>query len=94
MAQFFDAAGQADSALAYWQQYADLLLGFVGVDAAQRARGFVRLGELLQEVGDTERAVRYYGDFVDLWEGADAELQPRVDDVRGRIARLVGERRQ
>ena len=94
MAQFFDAAGQADSALAYWQQYADLLLGFVGVDAAQRARGFVRLGELLQEVGDTERAVRYYGDFVDLWEGADAELQPQVDDVRGRIARLVGEGRQ
>lgn len=28
----------------------------------------------------------------DLWENADPDLQPIVEDVRERIARLVGER--
>jgi hypothetical protein len=36
--------------------------------------------------------VEFYSEFVDLWEGADAELQPLVEDVRGRIARLISER--
>ena len=37
------------------------------------------------------KAVDYYSRFVDLWEDADAERQPIVEDVRGRLARLVGE---
>jgi hypothetical protein len=38
-------------------------------------------------------AAEYYSEFVDLWEDADPELQPQVEDVRERIARLVGEPR-
>ena len=34
-------------------------------------------------------AIRYYQEFVRLWQGADAELQPQVADIRSRVARLL-----
>jgi len=47
-----------------------------------------RLGELYEERGDKENAARQYLNFVNLWKNADAELQPRVAEVRRRLARL------
>ncbi len=41
---------------------------------------------------DLQKAVEYYDKFGELWKDADAELQPVVQDVWERIARLVGER--
>ena len=38
-----------------------------------------------------ERAAAYYNEFVELWLDADPELQPQVEDVRRRIANLIGE---
>ena len=52
-----------------------------------------RLGSLYEERGDSEKAVEYYNRFVDLWAEADAELQPRVAEIRDRIVNLVGEGR-
>ena len=92
LARAFEAAGQTDSALAYWQQYDDVIFGYAGVDAVRRAESYVRLGELYEETGNIERSIEYYGNLVELWADADAELQPQVTDIRQRIARLVGER--
>jgi hypothetical protein len=39
--------------------------------------------------GDAANAVRYYREFIDLWKRADAELQPRIAEVRRRISRLA-----
>jgi len=50
-----------------------------------------RLGELYEARGDRAKALEYYGRFVDLWKGADPELQPVVRDMRARAARLAGE---
>jgi hypothetical protein len=47
-----------------------------------------RLGELYENAGDVRHATEYYGRFVDLWKNADPELQPRVTEARGRIARM------
>jgi DNA-binding SARP family transcriptional activator len=52
-----------------------------------------RLGELYEERGDREKALQYYNRFVEVWAGADAELQSQVEDVRERMARLVVEQR-
>jgi len=46
------------------------------------------LGELYEARGDTVKAVKYYGEFAELWKSADAKLQPRVTEARSRIARL------
>jgi len=50
-----------------------------------------RLGELYEARGDRERAREYYGRFVDLWKGADPELQPQVRDIKRRIGELTRE---
>jgi len=60
---------------------------------ASRYLGFTfkRLGELYEERNDRDKALHYYNELVDLWNGADDVLQPIVRDVRSRIARLAGE---
>jgi tetratricopeptide (TPR) repeat protein len=88
----FDLAGQADSALTYYEQYAEFAWRPLLWDYMELPVSYRRLGELYEEKGDREKAVDYYGRFVELWSDADPQLQPVVEDVRGRIARLVGER--
>jgi hypothetical protein len=50
-----------------------------------------RLGELYEHRGEHDRAAEFYGNFIDLWTDADPELQPQVEEVKQRLARLVGE---
>ena len=50
-----------------------------------------RLAQLLEErgqPGDLERAAAHYEAFVEMWEEADPELQPRVERARAALARL------
>ena len=51
----------------------------------------IGLGEAYEATGDSEHAVENYNRFVELWINADVALQPVVDDIKGRIVRLVGE---
>ena len=54
--------------------------------------GLRRLGELYEQRGDAGTAARYYARFVELWSGADDDLQPIVDEVRTRLARMQPDR--
>jgi len=47
----------------------------------------------LEARGDRERAAHYYQQFVQLWRGADAPLQPQVREVSDRLTRLSAEGR-
>jgi hypothetical protein len=49
-----------------------------------------RLAPLYEELGDPDRAVRYYRRVADLWADADEELQPVVRHARERIRALEG----
>jgi len=62
-------------------------------DPDWRVPSMLRLAQLYEGRGDTDEAIEYYNRFVELWQDADPVLQPIVEDVRGRIAGLVGERR-
>lgn len=89
----FDLAGQPDSAVAYYERYLapkDNWRAYV--DGTWRAWTLERLGQLYDEMGDLEQAAGYYGMFVELWEEADPELQPRVQAARARIEEIVRER--
>ena len=57
-------------------------------DARWRARTHRWLGELYEAKGETRQAIEQYARFVELWAGADSELQPQVTEVRGRLERL------
>ncbi len=93
MAQAHDAAGNADSARVYWERYLERRWGIPAMDASTRHVAYRRLGALYEERGDNTKAVEYYNQFVELWKDADPDLQPQVQEVRARIARLVGETR-
>ncbi len=93
MAQAYELAGKADSALLMYERAVARPDAFqVFGDAFELPRAYNRLGELYEGRGNSEKATEYYNKFVELWSDADEELQPKVKDVRNRIARLVGER--
>ena len=91
--QSFDAMKQPDSVLAIYEAFTTL------TDPAPLGRdiGFAwsykRMGEIWESKGDTRKALENYGKFVDLWKDADASLQPRVVEVRKRIAELSARER-
>ena len=92
LAQLYDQTGNSDSLFAVLDRYVntpddDRFF----VDPLELPGAYVRLGELYEARGDTANAIDYYDRFVRLWQDADAELQPQVEDVRGRINRLAAE---
>ncbi|HEX9580530.1 MAG TPA: protein kinase, partial [Gemmatimonadales bacterium] len=89
----YDQAGDGDSAVAHFERYLDTPGNRMSTDAAWLAGTYRRLGELHETRGNWEKAVEYYGRFVELWKNADPELQPLVAQARERMARLVGEGR-
>jgi len=85
----YEKAGERDSGVAVYERAVNTP-GYFRAFEEQATLGptYRRLGELYEERGDTARARDYYGRFVDLWKGADAELQPSVREVRQRLGKL------
>ncbi len=93
LALTFDAAGRADSAIAYYDAYVNTpSFGRIVADGTYLGEGLERLAQLYDGRGDRESAAVYYAQFVNLWADADAELQPRVEAARARLAEIVRER--
>jgi tetratricopeptide (TPR) repeat protein len=92
LAHAFLQSGQADSALSTYERILSIPTGR-GIDddfARWLPEVHVRLGELYEERRDTANAVVQYSSFIELWENADPELQPRVAAARSRIDELAG----
>ncbi|UCF41807.1 MAG: protein kinase [Gemmatimonadota bacterium] len=94
LARAFDSAGMPDSAVVYYERYLTTPTLFrAAQDNVTVWMVMRRLGALYEQFGETERALLYYGRFVDLWRDADPELQPQVREIQERMARLAGEPR-
>ena len=92
-ARLFEAAGQADSAIARHREYIETPSNFnLGLDAIYLASAHESLGQLYDARGDLENAALHYAQFVELWEDADPVLQPRVEAARARMRAIVRER--
>jgi tetratricopeptide (TPR) repeat protein len=86
----WNKAGVADSAIYYWERYLSTpYFGRQGMDASQRALMVKRLGELYDSKGDVQNAAKRYREFLELWKNADPKFQPKVADVRRKLARLA-----
>jgi tetratricopeptide (TPR) repeat protein len=85
----FERLEQPDSALASYEALATLPA--LWWDDPKKdftlAPALRRLGELYESRGNREKARDYDGKFIALWKDADAELQPRVQDAKRRLAR-------
>ena len=93
VAEAYDLAGQADSALAVYERYLALQADRQYPEWVWQPRALRRAGQLHEQKGNREKALEYYGRFVDLWKDADPVLQPMVRETRQWIAQLTGERR-
>jgi eukaryotic-like serine/threonine-protein kinase len=86
----YDRAGIPDSAIVYWERYLGTpYFGRMGMDAMQRPMVVRRLGDLYAAKGDATNAAKRYREFIELWERADARLQPQVAEVRRKLSRLA-----
>jgi tetratricopeptide (TPR) repeat protein len=95
LAEAYDLAGKPDSALAAYGKYFEANDTFrVWGDQYDLAPAHKRVGELYEAKGDVPNAVKHYREFLELWKNADPELQPRVAEVRRRIARLADAERR
>ena len=91
LARAFDLAGMTDSAIVTFERYLATpywLRYIMRADGFHLAGTYKRLGELYEAKGEREKAVSNYLKFVALWKNADPELQPKVAEVRRRLARL------
>jgi tetratricopeptide (TPR) repeat protein/tRNA A-37 threonylcarbamoyl transferase component Bud32 len=88
----FRAIGQVDSAIAAMERSLTTPDPFANTASTWDPRLLQELGELYEQKGDRTKALERYRTFVDLWQDADPELQPRVREIRERIARLEQER--
>jgi serine/threonine-protein kinase len=53
-------------------------------------RSWAARGASHEALGETAPAIRQYERFLDAWHGADPELQPEVERVRGKVEGLRG----
>jgi tetratricopeptide (TPR) repeat protein len=91
LGQAYDQAGVTDSVVAVYERYVSTpWLGRLEAgDWFALAAIYERLGGLYELSGDADKATLYYGRFVELWEDADPDLQPRVEAARRAIERLT-----
>ncbi|NNL29914.1 MAG: hypothetical protein HKO77_02775, partial [Gemmatimonadetes bacterium] len=92
LARAFDAAGRPDSARVYYDAYLEKR-EYLRMESDQfYLAGFLeRLAELEYQAGATREAARHYAELVELWSGADAEVQPRVTRAQERLESILAE---
>ena len=73
-------------ALAWYASRVDLFVN----EAMYLALSHLRQGEIHERLGNRNKAIEHYQQFVELWKDCDPELRPMLVDVQQRIARLQG----
>ncbi len=91
LARAYDAAGRSDSAVALWERFATTNARWAFLDSTELPTAHRRAGQLYEQLGERQKAIEHYNAFLEMWRDADPELQPVVEEVRARLARLVGE---
>ncbi|HEU5217911.1 MAG TPA: protein kinase [Gemmatimonadales bacterium] len=91
IARAFDDMGQPDSARVAYEEYVTRPENGPSGRQYDIPAAYGRLGTLYEEKGNKDKALEYYGKLTALWKDADPDLQPRVTEVKKRMAALAGE---
>lgn len=93
MGFLLEAEGDRPGAIAAWEAYLSRGWHIRHIlDADGLGSVYESLGQMYDEEGNSEQAAIYYAQFVELWQDADPELQPRVEAARQRLVVIVRER--
>jgi tetratricopeptide (TPR) repeat protein len=86
LARAYEVAGKPDSAIAMYERYINApWQRRYETDGLELGFAMKRLGELYQQQNDRAKAAAQYNALLQLWRGADAELEPLIADVRRRL---------
>jgi len=86
LARAYEVAGKPDSAIATYERYVHTpWQRRYETDAIELGFALKRLGELYQQQNDRAKAAARYTALLQLWHGADSELEPLLADVRRRL---------
>jgi tetratricopeptide (TPR) repeat protein len=96
LAAAYEAAGLPDSAIAVYTRYVetpfpDRYASYAYALGPAIGPTLERLGQLNEEQGNLQAASRFHAQFVELWEDADPELQPRVAAAQARLEAILRE---
>ena len=91
LARAYEVAGKPDSAIATYERYLRTpWQRRFETDATELGFAMERLGTLYQQQRDNAKAADLYTKLLQLWRGADSELQPLLTDVRRRLEQTGG----
>ena len=91
LARAYEVAGKPDSAIATYERYLRTpWQRRFETDATELGFAMERLGALYQQQRDNAKAAELYTTLLQLWRGADSELQPLLTDVRRRLEQTGG----
>ncbi len=91
LARAYEVAGKPDSAIAMYERYVHVpWQRRYETDGIELGLALKRLGELYQQQNDRAKAAEQYTALLQLWRGADAELEPLIADVRRRLEQTGG----
>lgn len=87
LAQILESVGKETEALEIYRVFSeDVWQFYFGVPAALAA------ARIEERRGEREEAIAHYGHAVKMWERADPQFQPQVEEARRALRRLTGER--
>jgi eukaryotic-like serine/threonine-protein kinase len=92
IARTYDDMDRPDEAIAAYERSLGHHDPYRLIDIILLPHALKRLGELYDQRGDADNALRYYALFLANRTGADAELQPAVRLVQARVAALRARR--
>ncbi len=88
LARAYEAVGKPDSTIAVYERYLREPWGRrFETDATELGWSMHRLAELYESRRETTKVAEQYTALVALWNGADRELRPVIEDIRKRIDR-------
>jgi len=91
LARAYEVAGKPDSAIATYERYLRTpWQRRFETDATELGFALERLGGLYQQQRDNAKAAALYTRLLQLWRGADSELEPLLTDVRRRLEQAGG----
>ena len=83
-AELLERLGRDDEALGWYSSIAER----AAYELVYLAPAHRRQAEIYERRGERDLAAQHYRRFIELWSGADPELQPMVKEAREKLARL------
>ncbi|MCK6619057.1 MAG: protein kinase [Calditrichaceae bacterium] len=82
-AELLNSFERYDEALSWYEAISEH-----GAASLFLAPSHLRRAEIYEKLNQTDKSIQHYEKFIDLWEDADTQFQPKIEEARKRVAIL------